>query len=301
MNNTNNWILYDDKAHNFFIYCVENLSEKNILTESELRYIGNVNTAISSTELNEAIQEIELKYPGLFSINQNDCEELEKYATLIEEENSERFNRINEMEEYVRKEEYLMHSEELMPSQNVSMIQNQISEKIKNLETMRKSNAHQITLATRRLQTDINFLFQIPNDQSINLINRICHRTDNFMRKNFNVKGNFLTPPAVADPMEELTNEKNKILKLQQAYLDNEINLAGVEYAMEQIDEKVKILSNQPSSERKCFINDFIYEEENLQLEYETMLDELHHLYIQQPIFKKVFNDFCIMKRNNNV
>lgn len=295
LNDKNKWILYDDKAYNFFKYCDEYLNNKNCLTEAENLIF---NDFILSTEFDENIKkEDELKYAGILSINEDSIKENDNYATLIEEENEERLNRILKMQEYARKDKSLYETE----IQSDVHLVNQISAKIKHLDNMQSLSIQRNSASTRNLQSSANFLFQMPNDQLFLVINKISDSMDFFMRKNFKIDGNHqLDEEFQRDPIVDLTSEKERIIKLQRIKLESELNLAGINYAMEHINDKVKIIINKKSADKKVFIKDWIFEEENQKLELETMLQELQILYAQQPPFKKFFDDFCLRKSIKN-
>lgn len=294
LNEKNKWILHDDNARSFLEYCAGNLNCGNILTENELIHIKQV-----SSELKENLQTIELNYNGFFTITKDAVEEKEKHAKQVEIENQERLDRITKIEDYIMKRKKKIQK---IHSQDQYSLSHHINAKVKKLEEFRQSNYKQTTIAARRLQTNVNFLFQLPSDH-IQIINQICECMNTLMKKKFNVKDPIITPEIDRESefLKLLTNEKNKIIKLQEAKQECELNLAGIMYAKEHIDEEVKSICMQKTrDEKRIYLNDWYCEEESIKLQQEIMIKELQMLNAQHPCFKKVIDDFCQKKKEQN-
>lgn len=121
INEKNQYLLHDENAKKFFEYIVENLDEDNVLSDKELQlyevkffliihslflswFIAQQDLVASGQFLEGdalagKLQELELKYSGIFSITDADVEEMEQELKFIEADNKEREERITRMEE----------------------------------------------------------------------------------------------------------------------------------------------------------------------------------------------------------
>lgn len=121
INEKNQYLLHDENAKKFFEYIVENLDEDNVLSDKELqlyevKFFLIINSLflswfiaqqdlVASGQFLEGdalagkLQELELKYSGIFSITDADVEEMEQELKFIEVDNKEREERITRMEE----------------------------------------------------------------------------------------------------------------------------------------------------------------------------------------------------------
>lgn len=297
LNDSNKWIL-DDGASLFFKWCVQNLDpDKNVLAENEY-----FQPLASISEKSEFIAcQLETKYPGLLSIDKNGLTEREKYAWQLQQENNERKDRIMKLEEIVRGEKYIDVGKIEIQQNKLEMkrFTKEIRCKIKALENKRGANIKQLSRATRRLKSE-NFLFQSPSDQFLNIINKICDNTNVFMRERFNLRSSFKDDMEIfKDPHELcLTSEKNKIVRLSQQKLNLEMNLAGIDFAIHHINEKITCARSEKNFEKKVHIKEWIAAEKNQEQLIETLFQEL--LQMKGPQFKSIYGICCQKKLAEN-
>lgn len=95
----NQWVLYDDRFQKFFNFFTENISDVNILTETEVLEFDELKQRgelLESTKRTAKLKELELVHPGLLQCTEEQVialsEELkllehteDRYASLIED------------------------------------------------------------------------------------------------------------------------------------------------------------------------------------------------------------------------
>lgn len=296
LNDGNKWIL-DDGASQFFQWCVQNVDpDKNVITESKSLDI----ISLDFPELSEtAAYELESKYPGILSINKESLAEKESYVKLIEVENNERKDRIIKLEEIARGEKYLEKLEKVALENEIELKrqEKEIRGKIKESEIKRGANIK--TSSNHQLNSE-NFLFQLPNDHYLNIVNKICDDTNIFMRERFNVNKEKIEPFQQDSLETVLINEKNQLLKLSQQILDLEMNLAGINYVALHINEKIISVKSGKNFDEKTFIQEWSIAEENQKQLLETLHQELQLLQIQEPPFQSLYGSYCEKKLAEN-
>jgi hypothetical protein len=144
----------------FFTWIADNLDISNILSEKE--YLTSLDLAETSAEdLDQQLRDIEYEFPGFFSITEQDVIEKAKEAAMLEEETTERNDRIIRMDEYERNELKALAKieEEKMESDlEIRFLTEEVAKKMEKLENIRKSNTKKIEASNKHLLVRNEFL-----------------------------------------------------------------------------------------------------------------------------------------------
>jgi chromosome segregation ATPase len=171
LDDKNKWVLQDEKAQKFLEYIASNLDETNILTDSEIQEYEDLKSAglvLEGDELENELKNIEINFPGFFSVTEQQIEELEEQIRQLEDETSERTDRVARMQEC--EEEQLKKIARIESESQETMVQQllyaeQCLEKSRELASLQKSNSdkiiqlNQIYVTPVRLKCLESFLF----------------------------------------------------------------------------------------------------------------------------------------------
>lgn len=150
INDSNKWILQD--ASQFFTWISENLDSSNILTEHE--FLASLDLKDTSDDELKKLRDIELEFPGFFSITEEDLIEKQKELAILEDEINERNDRILRMEEHERNEIKTLAKvlEEITECDlETKFLTEQVNTKVEKLENLRKSNANKVEAYDKHL------------------------------------------------------------------------------------------------------------------------------------------------------
>jgi septal ring factor EnvC (AmiA/AmiB activator) len=165
LNDKNKWILQDDQAKLFLEYVANNLDSSNILTDSEinefelLKANGNV---LDVDDLQNELKEVEMHFPGFLSVDDDTIEMLESQIKSLDNELSERNDRIRRMQEaksaqlneildMERKNQNLRHQNEILVKDCL--------EKTHVLSKYQKSNLEKVDHLTQLYLQPVNIKF----------------------------------------------------------------------------------------------------------------------------------------------
>jgi hypothetical protein len=115
----------------------------------------------NSEDLDQQLRDIEYEFPGFFSITEQDVIEKAKEAAMLEEEMTERNDRIIRMDEYERNELKALAKieEEKMESDlEIRFLTEEVAKKMEKLENLRKNNTKKIEASNKHLLVRNEFL-----------------------------------------------------------------------------------------------------------------------------------------------
>lgn len=147
----NKWILQEQKASNFFEYITKNLDESNILTDSEIKEYEDLLAAgrvLNDDELEKEMKEIEIAFPGFFSVTDEKLEDMEEKIQKLQSEISERSDRISRMDDAgceQSKEIRDLEKKSIEVNLQLKFVTEQCMEKAKQLTLIQKSNNQKVS------------------------------------------------------------------------------------------------------------------------------------------------------------
>ena len=98
----NKWILHEEKAQKFFEFLANNVDNSNILTNSELfeyEKLIEAGKVLNDEQLEAELKNIEESFPGFFSVNDDELEEMEEEVKRLEADINERSDRLSRMKD----------------------------------------------------------------------------------------------------------------------------------------------------------------------------------------------------------
>lgn len=99
----NKWILHEEKAQKFFEFIANNVDNSNILTNSELfehEKLIEAGKVLNDEELERELKNIEESFPGFFSVNDDELDELEAEVKKLEADINERSDRLSRIKDF---------------------------------------------------------------------------------------------------------------------------------------------------------------------------------------------------------
>lgn len=122
-----------------------------------------------------------------------------------------------------------------------------------------------------------------------------------FMRQNLNIcKLNEMPHEIEQNHIPALIKERNKIMDLEGKLLESDLNVAGIKYAMENVDNYLKFF--KPNIlETNVTVGDWQHEEEILKEQFDVSLQELQMLIRQQSQSSAILDDFGKKKQAQNM
>ena len=103
----NEWMLYDDKAREFFEWCANNLDKDNILTENELSQYEAIKISgqfLEGDALTEELKALESYFPGILTLDEKEIEEKERELNFLNADTTSRTDRIDRMKRTEQKQ-----------------------------------------------------------------------------------------------------------------------------------------------------------------------------------------------------
>lgn len=141
-------------------------------------------------------------------------------------------------------------------------------------------------------------MYQMPSDTYLTMMNKFCINLNAFMRHNIKVRK--VNDFHETDLIPVLTKEKNKIADIEGKLLENDINSAGIKYAMENFDEYLKFF--KPNTlETNVIIDDWNNEEQIMKEQFEVMMQELQILVCPNSQSSKILDEYGGKKHAQNV
>lgn len=114
---------------------------------------------MSEADLKKQLLEIEYEFPGFFSITEEDVIEKQKEAALLEEQISERNDRILRMEEYEQnalKSLTTIEKEKIESDLEIKFLTDEVARKIEKVENLRKENLKKMESSNKQLLVGFN-------------------------------------------------------------------------------------------------------------------------------------------------
>lgn len=308
------WILQDEKAQKFLEYIAANLDESNILTDSEIREYEELQAAglvLDDLELEKEMKNVEYTFPGFFSVTDEKIQDLEEEVQILEEETRERSERLERMQEY--EHEQLKELARIEKENQEVLVQLQLyteecKRKADELAELQQSNAEKIAQLTEiyiKPQASPSLLYQMPVDQCFQKCNEILSLLEIFMRENFNIKRP--QDSLLDDGDEALVNTihktKKEIFEVERKKFQEELNVAGMNYIVENIGKHMNSVNFANLDELRAVIDDMLMEKESLEMQLEVQEQECLDLVNQATEQKilSIFQEFYIEKNKRVV
>lgn len=99
------WMLYDDKAREFFKFIANNLDSDNVLTPDELKAYKDIEAAgnyLKGDALAEELRSLESFFPGILTVSESQIKEQERELAMLKADTATRQDRMGRMEETMK-------------------------------------------------------------------------------------------------------------------------------------------------------------------------------------------------------
>lgn len=141
-------------------------------------------------------------------------------------------------------------------------------------------------------------MYQMPHDKYLNSINKFCVNLDVLMKQNLSIRK--VEETDVESNIPALNIEKKKIVELEGKILEEDLILAGLEYAMENIDNFLKFFSSN-ILETNVTVGDWKNDEEIMKDQFEVASQELQMLVRQNSQSIPLMDEYARKKHAQNM
>ncbi|TMW39746.1 hypothetical protein DOY81_015174, partial [Sarcophaga bullata] len=222
---SNQWIFYDERFHKFFDFFANNITDDNVLEETEVMEVQELKKRqeyLYKDERRSRLEELKKDYPGLMQDSQTDVEELTQQL-LIEQKSLEEHTLLVEQ---MRETRISVNTQFNKQEERYNMLTNKETElvtlcqgKAKQLEELELHNhekCNEIVKIYSKLQSPPLFVHQLPLDQYFLKCDSFTQYFSLYMKENFKI----LEHTDLDNSLTENRERADKLKKLQKSIED---------------------------------------------------------------------------------
>ncbi|KAL7029827.1 hypothetical protein ACKWTF_006383 [Chironomus riparius] len=271
----NKWILHEEKAQKFFEFIANNVDNSNILTNSELfehEKLIEAGKVLNDEELERELKNIEESFPGFFSVNDDELDELEAEVKKLEADINERSDRLSRIKDFEGEQLKTITELERINSEvalKERLLTEECLKRSSELESLQETNSKEVAQLDKiytQPQSSPTIMSQMPLDLYFAKCNELLRLLEIYMTQNFNIckRNEDMYNPEDESDINSLYKIKVEIIKMQKKKFEEEMSVAGMNYVIENID-KYKNYITSDFFEMKSVIDSLILEKESLE------------------------------------
>uniref|UniRef100_A0A1I8NTR8 HAUS augmin-like complex subunit 3 N-terminal domain-containing protein n=1 Tax=Stomoxys calcitrans TaxID=35570 RepID=A0A1I8NTR8_STOCA len=246
---SNQWIFYEERFHKFFDFFANNISDENILLETEVldheEYVKR-NEYLGAQERKPRLDELEREYSGLLSSNTKDkINSLQQEYEIMEK----LYNDYNELVEDMRETKHLLNCEFSRQEETYNALKNKEKElmaqcqlKAKQLEDSESENhkkCNEVMKTFSKLQSPPLFMHQLPLDQYFLKCDSFSQYLSLYIKENFKIQEYMSMETSLTEnqeTVEKLGKLKKAIEKYTLAYIMEKSKIHGLQCAIDALN-----------------------------------------------------------------
>ncbi|XP_075168643.1 dim gamma-tubulin 3 isoform X2 [Haematobia irritans] len=246
---SNQWIFYDERFHKFFDFFANNITDANILMETEVldheEYIKR-NQYLDAKERKHRLDELEREYSGLLSPNTVDkIDSLQQEYEIMEKS----YNEYNELVEDMRDTKHLLNCEFSKLEDRYNILKNKEKElmaqchmKAKKLEDSESENhkkCGEVMKTFSKMQSPPLFMHQMPLDQYFAKCDSFTQYFSLYIKENFKIEEYIDMETSLGESqetVEKLEKLKKAIEKYTLAYITEKAKKNALQCAMDALN-----------------------------------------------------------------
>ncbi|XP_058976577.1 augmin complex subunit dgt3-like [Musca domestica] len=284
---SNQWIFYDERFHKFFDFFANNITDSNILLETEIldheEYVKR-NEYLGAVERKPRLDDLEKEYMGLFSHTKDEVDNLQQDYDIMEMA----FNDYNTMVEDMRETKHLLNCEFSRLEERFNTLKNkekdllsQCQAKAKQLEDMEMENhkkCEEVLKTFSKMQSPPLFMHQLPLDQYFLKCESFTQYFSLYIKENFKIQEFIELETSLTEnqeTIEKLGKLKKGIEQYTLAYVMEKAKSHALRCAIDALNlTQIHVIS---LSDMEKETHELAQAKSRLEIAHQTLMVDLQH------------------------